>query len=189
MLQLLNFWRVGGFFQQLDLRYQPLIAGILILQRHGFQHRFRFIGTVQGNQRFRQQQANLALLVRQLPGVFQQRQRFGVVLFLHQRQRLLRFELLFARQELIQQRAHRFFRLRAFEAVDRLTVLEQVNRRDCAQAKLRSQHLFGIAVNFSEGKQTVVLGGEALQYRRQLLAMLAARGPEIEQHRRCRGLL
>ena len=144
---------------------------------------------MQGNQRFRQQQANLALLVRQLPGVFQQRQRFGVVLFLHQRQRLLRFELLFARQELIQQRAHRFFRLRAFEAVDRLTVLEQVNRRDSAQAKLRSQHLFGIAVNLSKGKQTVVLGGQALQHRRQLLAMLAARGPEIEQHRRRCGLL
>ena len=73
LLQLLNFRGVGGLFEQLNLRHQTLIVGVLILQRDGFQHAFRFIGTVQGNQRFRQQQTNLAVLIRQLPGFLQQR--------------------------------------------------------------------------------------------------------------------
>ncbi len=67
---LLDFRGVGGLFEQLNLRHQTLIVGILILQRNGFQHAFRFIGTVQSNQRFRQQQANLAFLIRQLPASF-----------------------------------------------------------------------------------------------------------------------
>jgi hypothetical protein len=102
LLQLLNFRRIRRLFQQLNLRHQPLIAGILILQGDGFQHRFRFIGTVQGNQRFRQQQANLAVLIRQLPGVFQQRQRRRICLPASA-PGLLRFQLFFARQDFIQQ--------------------------------------------------------------------------------------
>ena len=105
LLQLLNFRRIGRLFQQLNLRDQPLIAGILILHRNGFQHRFGFVGTLQRDQRLRQQQANLAVLVRHLPRVFQQRQSLKIFFFLHQRQRLLSFQLLFAGQDFIQQRA------------------------------------------------------------------------------------
>ena len=136
LLQLLDFRGVGGLFEQLNLRHQTLIVGILILQRNGFQHAFRFIGTVQSNQRFRQQQANLAFLIRQLPGFLQQRQGIGVFFFLHQGQRLLSFQLLFTGQDFIQQGADRFFRLRAFKTIHRLAVLEQINRRDGAQTKL-----------------------------------------------------
>ena len=41
LLQLLNFWGVRGLFQQLNLRDQTLIAGVLILQRNRFEYGFR----------------------------------------------------------------------------------------------------------------------------------------------------
>ncbi len=97
---------------------------------------------------------------------------------------LTRFQLFFARQHFFQQCADNLFRLRALESVYWLTVLEQINRRDGAQAKLRSDHLLGVAVELGENKLTVVLGGKALQYRRQLQAVLAALRPKIEQDRR-----
>ena len=40
LLQQLDFRRIGCLLQKFDLRDQPLLAGILILQRNGFQHRF-----------------------------------------------------------------------------------------------------------------------------------------------------
>ncbi|MNV05127.1 hypothetical protein D3C71_954520 [compost metagenome] len=129
-----------------------------------------------------QQQANLTVLIRQLPRVFQQRQRFVVFAFLNQFERLLRFQLFFTRQHFVEQSANRFFRLRALESVDRLTILEQIHGWDRAQPKLGRHHLLSVAVQFCQQELTVVLRREALQYRRQLQTVLATFGPEIEQH-------
>ncbi len=138
---------------------------------------------MQGDLCFRQQQANLAVLVRQLPCLFKQRQRLVVFAFLHQRHAFLRFQLFFARQHFIQQGADSLFRLRPLEAVNRLTVLEQIDGWNGAQTKLRRDHRLGVTVQLSENELTVVLRGKAFQYRRQLQAVLAALRPEVEQHR------
>jgi hypothetical protein len=37
----------------------------------------------------------------------------------------------------------------ALETIHRLAVLEQINRRDGAQTKLRSEHLLGVAVQLA----------------------------------------
>ncbi len=113
------------------VRFAPpaLVAGILILQRNGFQHRFRIFRTVQRNQRFCQQQANLPVLIRQLQASSAMAG-IGVIAFLHQLHRLLRFQLFFARQHFIQQGADRLFRLQPLEAVYRLPVLEQIHGRE-----------------------------------------------------------
>ena len=165
LLQLLNFRRISRLLQQFDLRHQPLVAGVLILQRNGFQHRFRIFRTVQRNQRFCQQQADLPVLIRQLPGVFQQWQGIGVIAFLHQLHRLLRFQLFFARQHFIQQGADRLFRLRPLEAVYWLPVLEQIYGRNRAQTKLGGNHLLRVAVQLRQNKLPVVLRREAFQDR------------------------
>ena len=70
LLKLLNFRGIGRLFQQVNLRHQTLITGILILHRHRFQHGFRVFRAVQRNLGLCQQQTNLAVLVRQLPRVF-----------------------------------------------------------------------------------------------------------------------
>ena len=116
--------------------------------------------------RFRQQQTDFAALVGDLPGFFQQRQRIHVITGFDEFDSLACFQLFFARQHFLQQRANNLFRLRALESIYRLTVLEQINRRDRAQTKLGGDHLFGVAVQLSENKLTVILGGKALQYRR-----------------------
>ena len=91
---------------------------------------------MQGDLRFRQQQANLAVLIRQLPRLFEQRQRLVVFTFLHQRHAFLRLQLFFTRQHFIQQGADSLFRLRPLEAVNGLAVLEQIDGWDGAQTKL-----------------------------------------------------
>ncbi|MNP21668.1 hypothetical protein D3C76_1142950 [compost metagenome] len=103
--------------------------------------------------------------------------------FGHQGRRLLRFQLFFARQHFIQQGADCLFRLRPLEAINRLTVLEQINRWDGAQAKLRGDHLLGVAVQFCQNELTVVLGRKLLEHRRQLQTVLTPFRPKVEQHR------
>ena len=70
LLQLLNFRRICRLFQQFNLRDQPLITGVLILQGNRFEHGFGVFRAVQCNLGLCQQQTNLAVLVRQLPRVF-----------------------------------------------------------------------------------------------------------------------
>ena len=116
--------------------------------------------------RFRKQQADFAALVGDLPGFFQQRQGIRVIPGFDELDSLACFQLFFARQHFLQQRTNNFFRLRTLEAIYRLTVLEQINRGDRAQTKLGGDHLFGVAVELSENKLTIILGGKALQHRR-----------------------
>ncbi|MNI50466.1 hypothetical protein D3C73_1051270 [compost metagenome] len=143
--------------------------------------------------RFCQQQANFAALVGHLPGFFQQRQCVSVVASFNEFDGLACFQLFFTWQDFLEQRTDHFFRLRTLETVHRLTVLEQIHRWDGTQAKLRGDHLLGVAVQLGENKLTVVLRDQAFQHRRQLLTVLAAFRPEIEQdrrgHRQFKGLL
>lgn len=83
--------RYQALVAQIDLRHQCLVTGILILHWDSFQHRFGIFTALQRDLRLRQQQADFAVLVRQLPRLFQQRQRLRVFTFLNQRHRFLSF--------------------------------------------------------------------------------------------------
>ena len=183
LLQLLDFRRVRRLLQQFNLRHQALIAGIAILQRDGRQHSFGIFAAAEGDLGFGQRQTDVAALLAALPGVFQQRQRFGGVAGGQQFLRLRQFQIFFLRQETLQQVADRFFRLRALEAIDRLTVFKQVDRRNRTQPELGGDHLFGVAVHLGQNELTGVFRRQLVQHRRELQAVLAALGPEVEQHR------
>ena len=143
---------------------------------------------MQGNLRFRKEQANLAVLFRQLPRLFEQRQRFVVFAFLHQSHGFLRLQLFLAWQDFIQQGANRFFRLWPLEAINRLPILEQIDGWNRAQAKLRRHHRLSVTIQFGENELAIVLRGKAFEYRRQLQTVLATLRPEVEQHRFGHGL-
>ena len=83
----------------------------------------------------------------------------------------------------LEELAHLAFRQRAGEAVDDLAVLDQEHGRDRADLERRAELRLLVDIDLGQLERAVVVGGEFLQDRAELLARPAPLGPEIDQHR------
>lgn len=163
LLKLLNFRGIRRLFQQVNLRHQALIAGVLILHRHRFQHGFRVFGAVQRNLGLCQQQTNLAVLVRQLPRVFNSGSASSYLPSCISAMASCAFSSSSRGRTLSSRARIASSGCGPSEAIHRLTVLEQVDGWDRTQAKLGSHHRFGVTIQLRQNELTVVLRGKAFQ--------------------------